>query len=122
MTDLLIATLAWIALGVHLVVGIATVRSAGWRPWLPLLNLTIAVCVLAYWTQRWYGYLFRGVTWYASDQLVPLYALLVCVLTVASLSGRYQAVALNWVAFVIDGLVAIAAVLFATFFRMDRLF
>src|SRR5689334_1840089 len=105
MTDLLIATLAWIALGVHLVVGIATVRSAGWRPWLPLLNLTIAVCVLAYWTQRWYGYLLRGVTWYASDQLVPLYALLVCALTVASLSGRYQAAALNWAVFAIDAIV-----------------
>ena len=122
MTDLLVATIAWIALGLHVVVGVATLRSGGWQPWLPLLNLTTAVSVLAYWAYRWYGYLFQGVTWYASDQIVPLYALLVCVLTITSLSGRYQAVALNWVAFVIDGLVAIAAVLFATFFRMDRLF
>jgi hypothetical protein len=89
---------------------------------LPLLNLTSAVCVLAYWAYRWYGYLFHGVTWYASDQLVPLYAILVCSLTVLSLSGRYQAVALNWVFFVIHSVAVIGAVLFVTLFRMSRLF
>lgn len=122
MTDLLVATIAWIAMGVHVVVAVATLRSGGWQLWVPLLNLTTAGSVLAYWAHRWYGYLFHGVTWYASDQIVPLYALLVCLLTVMSLSGRYQAVALNWIVFGIHGLVAIAAVLFVTFFRMDRLF
>lgn len=89
---------------------------------LPLLNLTTAAGVLAYWGYRWYGYLFQGVTWYASDQLVPLYAILVCALSVISLSGRHQATALNWVAFAIDSVVVIGAVLFVTFFRMRRLF
>ena len=118
MTNVLFATLAWIALALHIVVGIVTLRSGGWRLWLPLLNLTIAVCVLAYWASRWYGYLFRGVIWYASDQLIPLYALFVVALTVMSLSGRYKAVALNWVAFAIHSVAVVGAVLFVTFFKM----
>ena len=122
MSDLLIATVAWIALGLHIVVGVATLRSGGWRPFLPLLNLTMAAGVVAYWAYRWYGYLFQGVTWYGSDQVVPLYALLVCALAVMSLSGRHQAVTLDWVIFVIHSVVAIGAVLFVTFFRMGRLF
>ena len=121
MTNVMFATIAWIALGVHLVVGVAAFRSGGWRPWLPLLNLTTAACVVAYWVYRWYGYLVQGITWYASDQLIPLYAVLVCALAVISLSGRHQLMALNWMAFVIHGVVALGAVLFATFFRM-RLF
>ena len=122
MTDLLVATVAWIALGLHIVVGAATLRGGGWRPLLPLLNLTTAVCVLAYWANQWYGYLFQGVTWYASDQLVPLYAVLVCVIAVTSLSGRHRAVTINWIAFAVDSVVVIGAVLFVTFFRMNALF
>ena len=122
MSDLLIATVAWIALGLHIVVGVATLRSGGWRPFLPLLNLTMAAGIVAYWASRWYGYLFQGVTWYASDQIVPLYALVVCALAVMSLSGRHQAVTLDWVIFAIHTVVVIGAVLFVTFFRMGRLF
>ena len=48
--------------------------------------------------------------------------LLVCALAVMSLSSRHHLVALNWMAFVIHGVVALGAVLFVTFFRMDRLF
>ena len=121
MTNTQIATLAWLALGLHIVVGIATIRSEGWRPWLPLLNLTVAGCVLAYWAYRWYGYLFEGVTWEASDQLLPLYEGVVFALAALSLSGRYPAVTLNWAAFIIHTVVAIGAVLFVTFFKM-RLF
>jgi hypothetical protein len=117
-TNFLFAATAWIALALHIVVGIVTLRSEGWRPWLPLLNLTIAVCVLAYWASRWYGYLFRGVIWYASDQVIPLYALLVCVLAVLSLTGRSRVVGLNWAAFTIHVVVAIGAVLFVTFLKM----
>jgi hypothetical protein len=80
-----------------------------------------AACVVAYWAYRWYGYLFEGVTWYASDQIFPLYAIAVCVLAVLSLTGRYEAVTLNWIVFVVHTVVAIGAVLFVSFFRM-RLF
>jgi hypothetical protein len=121
-TDLLVATIAWIALGLHVVVGVATFRSGAWRPWLPLLNLTMAGGVVAYWVYRWYGYVVQGITWYASDQLVPVYAVLVCVLAVISLTSRHHLVTLNWMAFVIHGVVALGAVLFVTFFRMGRLF
>lgn len=85
---------------------------------MPLLNLTIAGCVVAYWTSRWYGYLFRGVIWYARDQATPLYAALVCVLAVISLSGRHQLVALDWAAFAVHSVVVVGAVLFVTFFKM----
>ena len=118
MTNFQFAALAWTAFALHIVVGIVTVRSEGRRPWLPLLNLTIAICVLAYWASRWYGYLFRGVIWYASDQAIPLYAVLVCVLAVTSLSGRHRLVALDWAAFAIHSVVVVGAVLFVTFFKM----
>jgi hypothetical protein len=118
MTDFQIATTAWIALGLHIAVGVATIRSDGWRPWLPLLNLTIAACVLAYWAYRWYGYLFEGVTWYASDQLLPMYEALVFALAVLSLTGRYPAIGLNWAAFALHAVVTLGAVLFVTFFKM----
>ena len=122
MSDFVIGTIAWVALALHVVVGLVTLRSGESRPLVPLLNLACATGVLAYWAYRWFGYPFRGVTWYATDQLIPLYALLVCVLTVLSLSGRYPAVALNWLVFFINGLVLVAAVLFMAFFRINRLF
>lgn len=118
MTDRLITTLAWMTLAVHIAVGVAALRSDGWRPWLPLLNLTIAACVLAYWVTRWYSYLFQGITWEASDQLFPLYAALVCALAIVSLSGRHHLATLNWIVFAIHGVVTIGAVLFVTFFKM----
>lgn len=120
MTDTVVATLVWIALALHIVVLIVTLRSAGSRPLVPLLNLAVALSVLGYWVSRWYSYVFQGVTWSASDQIIPLYALLVCALSLLSLSGRYQA--LNWIAFGIHSVVILGAVLFVTFFRMDRLF
>jgi hypothetical protein len=78
--------------------------------------------VLAYWGRRWFGYLFRGITWYATDQLIPLCALLVFILAILTLSGRYNGVGLHWVIFVITTLVLLAAALFFSFFRMTRLF
>jgi hypothetical protein len=122
MSDFVIGTIAWVALGLHVVVGLVALRSGQSRPLVPLVNLASATGVLAYWAYRWFGYLFRGITWYATDQLIPLYALLVCVLTVLSLSGRYPGVVLNWFVFFINGLVLIAAVLFLSFFRLNRLF
>jgi hypothetical protein len=122
MTDTVVTAVAWTALVLHVTVLVAMFRSGGWGPWLPLLNLTTAGCVVGYWANRWYGYLVHGITWYASDQILPLYALLICVLSVMSLSGVYRAAALHWIAFVIHLIVVIGAVLFVTFFRMNRLF
>jgi len=110
--------MAWVGLGLHLLVGIVSLRSAGPRQLVPAVNLLIAACVILYWAQRWYSYLFRGITWYASDQLMPLYAILVCVLAAGTLAGRYTAVTLNWIVFAVHAAVFVGAVLFVTFFRM----
>jgi hypothetical protein len=84
----------------------------------PALNLITAACVVAYWAQRWFGYAFRGISWSASDQAIPLYAIFVCVLAGGTLAGRYTAATLNWLVFILHIVVFIGAVLFATFFRM----
>ena len=91
-------------------------------PLVPLINLAVALCVLAHWAQRWYGYIAKGVTWYVSDQVLPLCAMLICVLSGATLFGRYHGTAPHWVVFGIDALALLAAALFFTFFKMNRLF
>ena len=125
------ATIACIGVAAHLVVGVMALRRpAGLSappllPLVPLLNLAVAVCVLGYWAHDWYGYLMRGVTWYASDQLVPLYAAVVAVLSALALAGRYDgrlAHGFQWFVFAVDALVLVAAALFLTFARFNRLF
>jgi hypothetical protein len=113
------AMAAWIGLVAHVAVGLLAPR----RPaLLPLLNLAVAVCVLGYWAREWYFFLARGVTWYGSDQLIPLYALAVAVVSWLALAGRYDGRALHWIAFTVDALVLAVAVLYFTFVRFDRLF
>jgi hypothetical protein len=119
------ALIAWIGLVAHLVVGIVALRrSAGssLHSLLPLLNLAVAVCVLAYWARVWYGYVARGVTWYVSDQLMPLYALAVVVASALALAGRYDGRALHWIIFAIDALALAGAALYLTFANFSRLF
>jgi hypothetical protein len=117
--------LVWLGLGAHLVVGVVALRRpAGLpaHPLLPLLNLAVAVCVLAYWAHEWYGYVARGVTWYASDQVVPLYAAAVAVVSGLALAGRYEGRLAHWLAFAVDTLVLVVAALYVTFVRFDHLF
>jgi hypothetical protein len=121
MSNAAMIAVAWLALAVQLLVGIVA-RQRGAIPLIPLLNLAAALGVLAYWGQRWYKYLFQGVIWYATDQLIPLYAILVCILAVLTLSGRYPGVLLNWLVYGVDTLVLLAAALFFSFFRINRLF
>ena len=118
MSNFALAVIAWAGLGLHLLVGILALRSTGSRQLVPALNLITAACVLAYWAQRWFGYVFRGITWNASDQAIPLYAICVCVLAGGTLAGRYSAVTLNWLVFTLHTVVFVGAVLFVTFFRM----
>src|SRR3954463_12584471 len=87
---------------------------------LPLLNLATATLVLAYWAHRWYGYVARGTTWYATDQLLPLYALVVCVLAVMAISSRSSG-AMQWVFLAIDGLALLGAAIVLSMLRFDRL-
>src|ERR1041385_780539 len=109
MSNFALATIAWVGLALHVIVGILAIRTAGPRPLVPAVNLIIAACVLAYWVQRWYGYLFRGITWNVTDQLIPLYALFVCVLAGGTLAGRYSAVTLNGLVFTFHAVVFVGA-------------
>ena len=130
------AVIAWIGIAAHLAVGgvgIATRRTAGPlvhplpSPWplLPLLNLAVVACVLAYWAREWYSYLARGITWYASDQAVPLYAACVAVAAGLALVGRFDGrvgQSIQWIAFGVDAFVLAGAAFYLTFMRINRLF
>lgn len=115
-------TVAWLAVAVHAAVMVAVRRRMTGFSVVPLVNLATALCVLAYWVPRWYGYATRGITWYVSDQALPLCAILVCVLSGMSLAGRYHGTLPHWLVFGVDGLALLAAALFFTFFKMNRLF
>lgn len=122
MSDSLAAAIAWFALGLHLLVGVAAWRVETHRRWLLWLNLSVGLSVLAYWIDRWIGYLTHQIVWYASDQAMPLYAVLVCVLSGLGLSRRVVPVAVHWLLFAIHVVILLGTVLFMAFFRMNRLF
>jgi hypothetical protein len=121
------AVLAWIGLAAHLVVGVAMLRrpaELASRPLLPMLNLALAACVLAYWVREWYGYATRGIAWYATDQLAPLYAAAVAVMAILALTGRFDGRSahwIQWIVFTVDALILTAASLYLTFARFDRM-
>jgi len=121
------AMLAWIGVAAHLVVLVAMLRRPAVlesRPLLPLLNLAVAACVLAYWINEWYGYVARGITWYASDQALPAYAALVAILCALALTGRFDgrlAHGFQWLVFVVDAIVFAGAAFYLSFARFDRM-
>lgn len=113
--------LAWSALIMQILVGVAIVRHKAPSSLIVVLNLVAASLVLGYWGRRWFGYLFRGISWSATDQLIPAYALLVCLLALLTLSGRYRGVGVHFWIFGVHTLILLAAALFFSFFRMTRL-
>ena len=113
--------LAWAAVVAHAGVFIATRYRRSDVSLVPSLNFVMALCVLLYWVPRWYSYLVKGVTWYATDQLVPLYALLVCVFSGLALTGHYRGSTLHWILFGIHALVCVAAAVFLGTFKVTRL-
>jgi len=118
------AIVAWIGLLAHLVVGGAALRRSAALPpnrLLAAINLAMALCVIAYWVRKWYGYATRGVTWYVSDQVVPLYAIGVAVLSGIALAGWYDGRVPHWLVYLVDTLALAAAALYLTFARFDRL-
>lgn len=118
----ILLSIVWLSLFVHVATGvIALWWYRGGLPLLPLLNLATALCVVGYWITWWYAYLFRGILWYATDQLVPLYAILVCVLCAFTLTGRYAAMWPHWLVFGIHTMVLLAAAVFFSSFRITRL-
>lgn len=121
MSDPVILALAWICFSIHLAVGVVAARNLTTLPLVPVVNAAVAVSVLAYWMTRWYSYIFQGVKWYASDQALPLYAVVVLALSVATLAGSFKGTVMHGVILGIDGLALLAAALFFTFFKLNRL-
>lgn len=116
-----ILALVLLVLAVHLIVGVLVGTRRTNLPLLPVLNLAIALCVIGYWIPRWYASAVNGIIWYASDQLVPLYAVLVCLLSGVALQGRYRGSALHWIVFGVDAAVLLVAAWFFMTFSMKRL-
>jgi len=112
MKDATILVLVLLALGLHLFVGVMVSTRRTDLPLLPLLNLAVALCVLGYWIPRWYAYATQGIIWYASDQLVPFSAIVICLLSGVALAGRYRGSVPHWIVFGIDAAVLLAASLY----------
>ena len=121
MSNSSIRVLVWSAVVAHLTVGVLSWRRASALPLLPLINLAVAGCVLAYWIVKWYAVITRGIIWYANDQLVPLYALAVCIFSGLALGGKVVAQPVHWVIFCLQLLVLIGAAYFFTVFKMTRM-
>lgn len=122
MSDPVLLALTWTSFAVHLAVGIAAFRHWTDLPLVPIVNAAVALAVLGYWATRWYSYLFQGVKWYASDQLLPLYAAMVLAFSVATLAGSFKGTALHGVFLSIDGLALLGAALLFSFMKFDRMF
>ena len=116
-----LTVLAWLAVALHLVVGVLVARRISTLPLLPLMNGLFALTVLAYWVPRWISYATEDITWYGSDQVFPAYAVVVLALTATALAGRAALPVVHWTVFVLDALVLLAAALLFSFFRMDRM-
>lgn len=112
MKDATILALVVFALVLHLLVGVLVGTRRTDLPLLPLLNVAVALCVLGYWIPRWYAYATKGIIWYASDQLVPFYAIVVCLLSGVALAGRYRGSVPHWIVFGVDAAVLLAAALY----------
>jgi len=121
MSDASIRVVVLFAVIAHLTVGMVSWRRGSALPLLPLVNLAVAACVVVYWVVEWYGVITRGIIWYANDQLLPLYAVAVCVFSGLALGGKVVAQPVHWVIFCLQSLVLIAAALFFTFFKMTRM-
>ncbi len=122
MSDAAIVVLVWSAIAMHLAVAVAVRSRRSDLTLLPILNLVVALCVLGYWIPRWYSYVTKGIIWYATDQLVPLYAIMVCVLSGFALAGRYRGTVPHWIVFGVDSAVLIAFAIFMITFKLKRLF
>jgi len=122
MSNAAVTAFAWFGLVVHVAVAIVAWRRPAAAPLVPLVNLVVALSVIAYWIPRWISYITRNIQWQATDQLVPLFAILVCLLAAVGLSGRYTG---NWphrMVFAVDAAVFALAVLYFSLARFTRLF
>ena len=121
MSDTTIRILLYLGVVLELFVGITAWRRGSAVPLIPLINLAGHACVVAYAVTRWYGVIAHGIIWYGTDQLLPLYALAVCVFSILTLTGRVGGAPVHWIIFGVQTVVLIAATLFFTFFKMTRM-
>ncbi len=121
MSDFIITGIVYLALAAHIVVGVVAWRRFSTLPLVPVLNFIMAFGVLVYWVQRWYDALTKGIKLDATDQLLPAYATLVCILSVLFLAGKITTSVPNWIVFVLHLLAVEAALLFMLNFKITRL-
>ncbi len=121
MRNIFPAFVVWLGLAAHVAALLIVRRRSTDAPVVAILNLAVVLCVLTYWAQKWYSYIVHDITWYYTDQLVPLYAIVVCILSAVTLSSRHTLGLPHWVVFSIDAFVLIGAALFFSFFRITKL-
>ncbi len=121
MSNFAIAALVWLALAAHIMVGIAVWRRWTTLPLVPMLNFVMAFGVVIYWVQRWIGAYVKHYKLYATDQLLPLYAILVCLVSALSVAGKLSTTVPNWIVFALQAAVTLAAVVFVMNFKITRL-
>ena len=121
MSDSVIRVLVYLVVVAHLFIGTLAWRRGSALPLIPLVNLPVAACVVAYALKRWYGVIAHGIIWYGTDQLLPLYALAVCIFSALALFGKVGGAPVHWIIFAVQLTVLIAAALFFTFFKMTRM-
>ncbi|MEP6781511.1 MAG: hypothetical protein ABJC26_16555 [Gemmatimonadaceae bacterium] len=121
MSDFYIKITVFAALLAHIIVGGAVGRRMTTLSLLPGLDLILGLALLGYWVQRWFGAATHGYKLYLTDQLFPLYGLIVCVVSLMTMTGRISSLVPAWIMFAIHALVLIAATLFMMTFKMNRL-
>ncbi|MEO7996336.1 MAG: hypothetical protein ABI852_02765 [Gemmatimonadaceae bacterium] len=121
MSNTTVTVLAWLALIAHVTVGILAWRRGSAIPLVTIINFIFALSVAGYWAQRLVMALIKGLTWYGNDQVWLVYGLAVCTVSVFALTGRIAWAGLHWTIFAAQTLVCVAAVLFVSFFKINRL-
>lgn len=120
--DAMAALALCLVLAAHIVLGALSLRDHAALRYLPWLNLVTAGAVVAYWVRRWYDVLVNGILWYGTDQLLPAYAIVVCIVSLLAITRRATLVPLHWTFFTLHLIVVIAAAVFMATFKMNRLF
>ena len=115
------AVIAWLALLLHVAAGVLARRRPPSTTPIVWLNLAAALCVIAYAARDWYAIITRELTWYLSDQLVPLAAVLICLLSGLTLAGRYNGTLPHWQVYGLDVFILLGAAAYLTFFKLNRL-
>lgn len=120
--DSQILALLWIAFAVHAAIAFLVYRKLQGFPLLVGVNALIGTGVVLYWMRNWYAYAVKGINWYWTDQLFPLYAVCVLIVSLLFFAGKNLGNVVHWLIFSLHVLIIFAAALFFSFFKLDRLF